>query len=113
MPSRFEPCGLAQMYAQRYGSLPIVRQTGGLADTVEDGATGFSSRTLPSGLTGAVRGRSTLRPEEASTMRRRAMATRFGWDARPTTTRTLRQGDRQQRRPAVEHGVSLFRRPNP
>ncbi|MCE4222349.1 glycogen synthase GlgA [Methylobacterium sp. C25] len=44
MPSRFEPCGLAQMYAQRFGSLPIVHATGGLADTVEDEVTGFSFR---------------------------------------------------------------------
>ena len=41
MPSRFEPCGLTQMQAQRYGTLPIAHATGGLADTIEDGETGF------------------------------------------------------------------------
>lgn len=41
MPSRYEPCGLSQMYAQRFASLPIARRTGGLVDTITDGATGF------------------------------------------------------------------------
>jgi starch synthase len=42
MPSLFEPCGLGQMIAMRYGGLPVVRATGGLADTVQDGTTGFT-----------------------------------------------------------------------
>jgi starch synthase len=41
MPSRFEPCGLNQIYSLRYGTVPIVHATGGLRDTVEDGVTGF------------------------------------------------------------------------
>lgn len=42
MPSRYEPCGLNQMYSLRYGTVPVVRATGGLADTVIDGVTGFT-----------------------------------------------------------------------
>lgn len=41
MPSQFEPCGLSQIIAMRFGTIPIVRKTGGLADTVRDGKTGF------------------------------------------------------------------------
>lgn len=42
VPSRYEPCGLTQMIAMHYGTPPIVRNTGGLKDTVEDGKTGFT-----------------------------------------------------------------------
>ena len=50
MPSRYEPCGLNQIYSLRYGTVPIVRATGGLEDTV-DAQTGFKFRD---DLAGAV-----------------------------------------------------------
>ena len=83
MPSRFEPCGLAQMYAQRFGSLPIVHRTGGLADTVEDGVTGFAfTDPSPAGFAGALRRAFAAfgQKKRLNTMRRRAMTARFGWD---------------------------------
>lgn len=51
MPSRFEPCGLNQLYSQRYGTLPIVRKTGGLADTVIDAMPDTMANKTASGFT--------------------------------------------------------------
>ena len=61
MPSRFEPCGLNQMYSHRYGTVPVVRATGGLDDTVRDasdgaGGNGFKFREYtPAALVAALR----------------------------------------------------------
>jgi starch synthase len=82
MPSRFEPCGLGQMYAQRFGSLPIAHETGGLADTIQDGTTGFLFQRLsvPS-LTQAVKRAFDVfeQPQRINAMRRAAMLQEFGW----------------------------------
>lgn len=82
MPSRFEPCGLSQMYAQRFGSLPIAHRTGGLADTIEDGRTGFLFDTPSAGrLRNAVRRAFSIfgSGRQFSEMRSAAMARRFEW----------------------------------
>jgi starch synthase len=91
MPSRFEPCGLNQMYSQRYGTLPIVRWTGGLADTVEnyDPATGRGTGFMlwdlnVDSLVATVRWAVDTyrsRPGDFRAMQQRAMQKRFGWDA--------------------------------
>jgi starch synthase len=83
MPSRFEPCGLTQMYAQRYGALPIATRTGGLADTVEDGVTGFlfDNASLETLLPAAYRAMDTFdAPKKLSRMRQAAMKLRYGWE---------------------------------
>jgi starch synthase len=82
MPSRFEPCGLTQMQAQRYGSLPIAHRTGGLADTIEDGETGFLFSDLSGeGLFGACRRAFAAfdDPGVLAEMRQAAMARCFHW----------------------------------
>jgi starch synthase len=82
MPSRFEPCGLSQMYAQKFGSLPIAHRTGGLADTIEDGVTGFlfGEMSLHGFLDAIRRGLDTFRSRSRlSNMRRAAMNRPKGW----------------------------------
>jgi starch synthase len=82
MPSRFEPCGLAQMQAQRYGALPIAHATGGLADTIDDGATGFLFETHSAdGLMQACHRAFDAYQDNAQMgdMRRAAMGRPFGW----------------------------------
>jgi starch synthase len=88
MPSRSEPCGLSQLYALKYGTIPIVHATGGLKDTVHeagpDGASGngfrFERYAVPEMLA-AVRRALDLyaRPEAWSSLRRRAMEEDHSW----------------------------------
>ena len=82
VPSRFEPCGLTQMYGLRYGTLPVVRRTGGLADTVADGKTGFVfDEATPAALRRAVeRALMTKRDSAAwAALQRRAMGRDLSW----------------------------------
>jgi starch synthase len=82
VPSRFEPCGLAQMIAMRYGTLPVARATGGLVDTVADDRTGFLfSEPSPAAL-GAALARARAAYDDAPrwrAMQAAAMAERFDW----------------------------------
>ncbi len=93
VPSRFEPCGLTQLYALRYGTVPVVRRVGGLADTVVDAdplaikndqATGFmfgpaTSAALAQALDQAVK--AWRQPVLWRQLMRRGMAQHFSWDA--------------------------------
>ncbi len=83
MPSRYEPCGLNQMYSLRYGTVPVVRATGGLEDTV-DAATGFKFReATPEALWEAVSAAldAWRRPREWTRMVRTGMRKDYSWDA--------------------------------
>ncbi len=92
MPSRFEPCGLNQMYSLRYGTLPVVRRTGGLADTVVDAdaraladgrATGFVfDEATPAALLEAIERALALHGDAAGWRRVMTTAMRqdFSWD---------------------------------
>jgi len=89
MPSWYEPCGLNQMYSQRYGTVPIVRATGGLNDTVVDvdeapeGATGFKFRDYtPDAVGWAVERALGAFPDSTRwrTIQQNGMKRDFSWD---------------------------------
>lgn len=89
MPSRYEPCGLGQLYAMRYGSIPVVRATGGLDDTVQEWdavmgrGNGFKfSEPLSHALLAAFRHglRAHRQPAMLRALRRNAMTADFSWD---------------------------------
>jgi starch synthase len=91
MPSRYEPCGLNQMYSLRYGTIPIVTRTGGLADTVvdvredEELGTGYliprsSPRDIYDTVCAALDDFDSA-PKRIAALRRRGMEQRFTWDA--------------------------------
>ena len=104
VPSRFEPCGLTQLYGLQYGTLPLVRQTGGLADTVvnstadsikERTATGFVfQQASATDLRQAIRQAFSLwqKPKVWSMVRANAMSQDFSW------------------RNAAQHYQALYRR---
>jgi starch synthase len=87
MPSKYEPCGLNQLYSMRYGTIPIVRKTGGLADSVRDfgageDSTGFvftdySARALVAAMERAVK--VFAHKDQWATLVGRAMAEDFSW----------------------------------
>jgi starch synthase len=92
MPSRFEPCGLSQMYAQRFGSLPIGHQTGGLAETIKDGETGFlfEKPSMESFLGSVRRAFSAFNAKDRlDAMRRSAMSKSYSWELSAARYSTL------------------------
>jgi starch synthase len=88
MPSRFEPCGLGQLIAMRYGAIPVVRHTGGLADTVKDVAEGngngfvFQNYTVLEMLEAIKRAEESFYHQaEWQNLMRRNMKLDFSWKA--------------------------------
>jgi starch synthase len=83
IPSRFEPCGLTQMVSMRYGTVPIVRKTGGLADTVFEGTNGFIFENYNSHeMLAAIKRALTvyLNKELMKKLRIEGMSEDFSWD---------------------------------
>jgi starch synthase len=92
MPSRYEPCGLAQMIAMRYGCVPVVRATGGLKDTVEEGRTGFLfEEATPDAHVEALRRALATYPEQAmwQKLQRSGMEQDFSWTKSAQQYRTV------------------------
>ncbi len=84
MPSEYEPCGLTQMRAQRYGALVIGRRVGGISDTVHDDATGFLFDAFTPGAFDQAIGRSLQRYQDQEAWAPRmyeAMGRDFGWES--------------------------------
>ena len=82
MPSQYEPCGLTQMRAQRYGALPVGRRVGGIADTVEDDETGFLFDEYTAGALDWAMSRALARYSDQDAWQRKmhaAMTRDFGW----------------------------------
>jgi starch synthase len=82
MPSRYEPCGLAQMIAMRYGCVPVVHATGGLRDTVQEGKTGFLFETADTAsMLEALRRALSVyaKPEQWEPFQRNGMQEDFSW----------------------------------
>src|SRR5438105_2247517 len=83
MPSLYEPCGLTQMRAQRYGAVPVARRVGGLSDSISDGVTGFLfDEYTPAALRLAVRRAVDGYADRPAWRKlvRAAMTQTFGWD---------------------------------
>jgi starch synthase len=83
MPSRYEPCGLAQMIAMRYGAIPLARATGGLRDTIADRRTGFLfTDASPAVMAATIRRalQAFRSPEVWQNIQRAAMAEDFSWE---------------------------------
>jgi starch synthase len=83
MPCQYEPCGLTQMRAQRYGTVPLVRRVGGLADTVHDGVTGFVFNEFSASAFAEAIARAIVAYRDRDQwfrMMRDGMARDFGWE---------------------------------
>jgi len=83
IPSRFEPCGLTQMIAMRYGTLPIARSTGGLKDTIDHAKTGFLFEhiTVEGFLWAANEAKQHYASDNWTTMIKAAMEQDFSWES--------------------------------